>query len=322
MNLRHGLALLVLALGLLLPAAGQAAVVDPGPGPLAVGPLDSVSPKTQSSTCPAGKVLTSAGGNVATGFGEVVFDDLTPSADLKTSTVKGVEDQNGLAAGWAAVSQPVCAYPLGGMQRVGATSALNSSNKSVTVTCPAGKRVVGGGSDINAGNGQVGVDDFRPSADLTSITVQALEDQDGHSGPWNVTAYAVCATAPQGLERVSVTSALDSTGEKTVEAPCPAGKRVLGVGSDINAGVRSGAADLGNGPDFGLTGRVTADEDEDGQSGPWSVTAFAICAFDAHRVSATSVRDSSFTKEVTVNCDTGSSSGVGAEITGGSARLG
>jgi hypothetical protein len=322
MKLRPGLPLLVLASMLLLPVAAQGAVVSPLPKALTFGPSDSASPKSLSTSCPAGKVVTGAGGDVSTGNGEVVFDDLTPSADLKSVTVKGVEDQNGLAGNWAAAVQPICAYPLGGMQRVAATSPLDSSNKSVTVTCPAGKKVVGMGSDINAGNGQVGVDDFRPSTDLTSVTVQALEDQDGQAGPWNVTVYAICANPPSGLERVSGTSGLNSDGFKSANATCSAGKRLLGIGSDINAGSGQVQQTSLISTNAGLGALVLADEDEDGQSGPWSVTAFGICADEAHLQTASSTRNSTSPKLTGLACNEGSMSGQGADITGGLGQVG
>jgi hypothetical protein len=43
--------------------------------------------------------------------------------------------------------------------------------------------------------------------------VQALDDEDGTAGDWIVTALAICATPPPGLERVAASSALDSSGK-------------------------------------------------------------------------------------------------------------
>ena len=151
-------------------------------------------------------------------------------------TVKGVEDETGASSLWKAEAVAICATPPAGLVRVAATSPLNSSNKSVTATCPAGKRVLGTGADINAGNGQVGIDDMRPNPGLTAVTVQALEDETGQAGPWNVTAYAICANPLAGLERVSATSSLDSSSNRAATATCSPGKTLIGTGSDINAG--------------------------------------------------------------------------------------
>ena len=211
--------------------------------------------------------------------------------------------------------------PPPGLQRVSATSALNSSNKSVTVNCPAGKRVLGAGADINAGNGQVLFDDIRPNAALTAVTVQAVEDETGQSGPWSVTAYAVCADPIAGLERVATTSALDSTPNKFVTATCPAGKLATGVGGDINAG--SGQV-LFNVFDVGGAGSavVQGTEDETGLSGPWSVTAYSICAPVTRRESTTSVA-SSDPKNVNLTCsfDDQQVTGLGGEVISGAQEV-
>ena len=44
-----------------------------------------------------------------------------------------------------------------------ATSALNSSNKGVTATCPSGKRLLGLGADLNTFVGQLLLDDLPPT---------------------------------------------------------------------------------------------------------------------------------------------------------------
>ena len=172
-----------------------------------------------------------------------------------------------------------------------ATSALDSSNKTVTVTCPTGKRTLGAGADINAGNGQVLFDDIRPNAGLTAVTVQALEDETGYSGPWSVTAYAVCADAIAGLERVATTSALDSGADKVLFPSCPAGKLATGLGADINAGTGQVLFSVF---DVSSSGAVLVEgtEDETGFAGPWSLTAYAICAPVALREFSTSFASS------------------------------
>jgi hypothetical protein len=88
--------------------------------------------------------------------------------------------------------------------RVSAPSGFSSANKSLPLSCPAGKRLLGAGAGLNAGNGQVLLDDLRPSADLQSMTVNALEDQNGYSGTWSLTVHAICANPVEGLERCSL----------------------------------------------------------------------------------------------------------------------
>jgi hypothetical protein len=299
---------------------GASAVVTDAVRVETLSATDSASTKSVTSSCPAGKQVLGGGGDVISGSGQVIFDDLTPAADLKSVTVKGAEDETGFAAGWTVRALAICATPPPGLQRVSATSPLNSSNKSVTATCPAGKRVVGTGADINAGNGQVAIDDMTPNAGLTAVTVQALEDQNGQAGPWNVTAYAICANPIAGLERVTASSALDSNTSKNIMASCPGGKGTVGTGSDINAGtgqvqqtqVFAGAA----------RSDMFAREDEDGFAGPWSITAFAICADVATRAQSGLPPDSN-DKFLNGPCSNGMvHTGVGAEISGAFGQAG
>ena len=80
-----------------------------------------------------------------------------------------------IAAGVLAQASPAsAAFP--DRETVAASSASNSVDKGVTVTCPAGKRVVGSGADIGgypAGRGAVVLDDVIPTS--TTVTAYAYE---------------------------------------------------------------------------------------------------------------------------------------------------
>ena len=178
---------------------------------------------------------------------------------------------------WAGATAAGASGAVVGIERTGANSPSNSQNKAVTVSCPAGKKVLSASADVNPGNGDVLIDDVRPSADLQSVTANALEDETGTAANWTVTALATCAYPPPGLERVTATSPLNST-NKSVTATCPSGKRVLGVGADLNTFVGQVLLDDLR-PDSGLTNvTVNALEDETGNSTNWSATAYAVCA--------------------------------------------
>ena len=71
-----------------------------------------------------------------------------------------------LTAVWAGAAASGASGAVVGIERVGAVSANNSVNKSATVSCPAGKKVLSAGADVNPGNGDVLIDDVRPNADL------------------------------------------------------------------------------------------------------------------------------------------------------------
>ena len=261
------------------------------------------SNKSVSVSCPAGKRVLSPGMFIDfANTNQVLLDDLRPSADLTNVVVNALEDETGDAANWTLTASAICATPPPGLERVSATSPLNSANKSVTVSCPGAKRVLGAGADINTFNGQVLMDDLRPNAGLTSVTVNGLEDETGNAANWSLTAYAVCADPIAGLERISETSPLDSSNNKFLFPNCAGGKVLTGVGADMNTfngQVQLNALDVG-----GIENVILgATEDETGNPAPWSATAYVICAPGSRREFVTSFADSS-PKNVNVTCPT------------------
>jgi hypothetical protein len=122
-----------------------------------------------------------------------VLDEVIPNAALTSVTATGFEDDSGTDREWRMDVDAVCATPPPGLERIVATSPSNSSNKSVTATCPSGKNLLGTGGEIDGGRGQVVLDDVTPNAALTSVTVTGLEDETGHGAPWSLGSYAICA---------------------------------------------------------------------------------------------------------------------------------
>ena len=259
--------------------------------------------------------MIGGGGEVSGASGEARLNDVLPSADLTEVTVQGHEDANGFAGQWSASTIAICAMPPPGLQRVAATSPGNSANKSVTASCPSGKRVLGTGGAVVGGGGGVILHDVRPAAG--SVTVQGLEAQGGVAANWRVKAIAVCANPVSGLERVFTTSATNSN-DKLAIAPCSPGKRVLGAGAEIAGG---GGGQIGldvMAPDQSLESvTVAASEDEDGTAAAWFVRAYAICGDVAERELHFSPLDS-LDKAETAVCETGLQPiGGGGDITGG-----
>lgn len=105
-----------------------------------------------------------------------------------------------------------------------------------------------------------------------------IEDENGYTGFWTVTAHAVCADPPPGLEYVVARTEPDSDFSASVPATCPVGKNLLGTGADISSG--SGEVVLDDvRPNAALTSTTgTAFEDETGQAGDWTLNVFAVCA--------------------------------------------
>lgn len=290
----------------------------------AAGKVTGISAATSANkgalaTCPAGKRLLGPAGRLVNGSGQVVLDGLSPASALTSTSAFGREDDTGFSDDWVTIAEGICATPPPGLQVVSDTSPTNSSSKSVTATCPAGKRVLGTGADTVAGNGQVVLDDIAPNAALTAVTAYGAEDGNGYSGSWSIRAYAVCATAPGGLQRVATTSASNSAGiGKTQSAPCPAGKDLLGVGGALNGGAGQVVLDELNPAADLASVDVHASEDEDGQAASWSLTAYAICANGSQRTTAPLANPPEPGGGLSSECPPNTSAtGGGGEITGG-----
>jgi hypothetical protein len=282
--------------------------------------LDSSSNKSATVSCPAGKQVTGAAADIAFASGQVVPRQIRPNAALTSVTALAIEDQNGYAGNWEVRAAATCATPPAGLQLVTATSASDSSNKSVTAACPTGTRLLGTGAELAGGGGQVAINDIIPG--LKAVTVRGMEDGDGTTVNWSVTAHAICANPVAGLGRAVAASPNDSS-DKAVQADCPAGKRATGVGAELAGGGGEVVLD-GLFPLPGLTtGRVEGSEDEGGTAGNWLVRSFAICAASSERVVATSNDDSAELKQQAADCAFEQlATGIGGDITGGGGQVG
>ena len=204
------------------------------------------------------------------------------------------------------------------------TTAATSAAKTATATCPAGKRLTGAGFDVSPPDGRVLIHYVRPDPTLTSVSVRADEDEAGTAAAWALTAYALCAPAPAGLQRVAATSASTSAG-KAITATCPAGKRVLGTGGELAGAPRQLMLNRLL-PNADLTSvNVRAFEDQTGTTLSWTVTAYAICASPAQGVrlkTRTSPSNSGTPRSFTMPCDAGDVAvGLGAAINGNGNQL-
>lgn len=83
---------------------------------------------------------------------------------------------------------------ISGLQRVAGTTAMSSVNsKSVTVSCPSGKRVVGGGARAaGSGSNRISVVESYPDANESKWNARATEVV-STTATWELEAYALCA---------------------------------------------------------------------------------------------------------------------------------
>ena len=235
------------------------------------------SARADNVLCPAGRTPSGVGGDVTGGAGRVGLHVLFPQA---TSATVGVVVHPAQSFFFGMTVQAICTTPFPGQEVVSVASQLDSQPaKLATVTCPAGKRVVGAGAaiDINLNRREVVLETVRPDAALTTVTARAREDEVGTAGSWDVTAYAVCAVAPSGLQRVTATSVAGSDEFARTSVSCPAGKHLVGTGGEVIGGLGQVLLDEIS-ADAALTRtQVTGFEDQTGFDPDWSVSAYAIC---------------------------------------------
>ena len=97
------------------------------------------------------------------------------------------------AVGPAGPAGPAGAVGVSAEQLVTADSSTNSNTvKSQTVTCPSGKKVIGGGAAVNTTSNSLAITRSSPTGDLGGWTAEAQETA-AFAGSWRVTAYAICA---------------------------------------------------------------------------------------------------------------------------------
>ncbi|GIJ80422.1 hypothetical protein SAMN05443287_10465 [Micromonospora phaseoli] len=214
-----------------------------------------------------------------------------------------------------------------GLVRIAAVSATNSTDfRSVTATCPVGKRLIGTGYEINGAFGEVVVDDLRPNGSTvaapTAVTVGAYE-ADPFAGNWNVTAYAICANPLPGLVRVTAVSATDSNDFHSATAACPTGKVLTGTGFELTGITGDGVVDdlRPNGGPASAPNAVTVGAYEvDTFLSSWNTRAYAICANPVAglaRITTVSALNSTDSRFSTATCPAGKVlTGSGFEVTG------
>jgi hypothetical protein len=210
-------------------------------------------------------------------------------------------------------------------QAVGWSGGGDADHKMAYAPCPAGRRPVGAGVDLDGARRHAGLIRLPVRPDGAGVNGIASEGQLPYTRTWSVRAYAFCHVTPAQWKVVSAVTTAGSPKTRSASASCPAGTRVLGVGGGILAG--SGEVmldDLRIGAD--LTGVwVTGTEDGDGFAGQWRVQAQAVCAAvqpGQQRIAVTSPTNSNEFREVVVTCPVGRQvHGAGAELTGAQGQV-
>jgi hypothetical protein len=238
--------------------------------------------RSPDAFCPGSKTLVGMGSS-HTWDPHVLFRGLVPIKGNAPNPMgaegSAQEDLTGTSANWELTTYATCSNLLSGLELAHTGSSYSSSStRTHTVSCPAGKRVIGAGGTIWQGEGRVKVDEIRPNESLEQVTVYASEDQDGTSANWSLRAYAVCAYAPTGLVRVRAAAA-NGWDRRAVTATCPSEKRLLSVAGGVEATNRTPMRVYQMQPSLDLktaTVRVGTHGSTSGATG--EVRAYAICA--------------------------------------------
>ena len=234
--------------------------------------------------CPSGRFVAGAGIDVSGGAGRVAAFDVIPGRSDPFFAYAGAHTiSNQSADSWNISAQAICvtAFP---NQAPTSVASVNDSEaeKSATVTCPAGLRVIGAGGGINHGDptlvpANLVLETVRPNSALTEVTATAHETEEGTASSWIVDAYAVCASRPagpsarDGFERLGIgrvrAEARDLSHRQAPDRHRRRDRRRRRPGGPRRAQRRRGAdEDDGDGI-----------EDHTGLDSNWHVTAYAIC---------------------------------------------
>jgi hypothetical protein len=192
-----------------------------------------------------------------------------------------IEDGNGFAGNWTMNTWAICGSGVTGWQKVSNTASGAVALVGVGASCPAGKKVIGTGANIQGNVNFTFLDTIQPGVGLGSVWAEAAREEGvPPTTEITVTAHAICVNPVPGQQLVSVTSSSDSVSPKHARVLCPSGTRLHGTGASItSAGGQAWFDRIGL---FGAGAVGGADtevrEDETGFAGNWTATAFAICA--------------------------------------------
>ncbi|MFF5229515.1 hypothetical protein [Dactylosporangium sp. NPDC000521] len=193
--------------------------------------------KEARAECPGDTIVYGGGARISGGAGQVYVRAIIPDASLEFVTVHGEEDGN-FPDDWTIVAQAVCGPPGNhGLHVVTVPSVVDGTDispRSAYAPCP-GEVVFSGGFELSPTGGEVFIAEMEPTANLNRVEVQAVEDFN-YTTPWDLSAIAICGVPDTSTIALSapVSTALNSTTNKTVEPRCDPGFTSIGMGGMIH----------------------------------------------------------------------------------------
>jgi hypothetical protein len=224
-------------------------------------------------------------------------------------------------------SQPPPAWAATGLEIVTVNSASDSSDhKSAYAFCPTGKRVIGGGGIVRDAGSSAALRMLRPDpGSLRDAFLAVASETTRYNRNWSVTAVAVCADPPPGLEYVYTEFGPYSTAFISNIATCPAGKKVIGTGGAVNFDRGRVVLDEIVPATNLQTVRASAYVAEGGNPDVWSLGTWAVCADPVPGltlVTKIGTRNAIANKTIFVDCPAGTRvHAVGGDIQGGNGQV-
>ena len=221
---------IAVTIGMVLASTGAAITVAP-PAHASVMQAEAdgvgLGPQSATATCGPGEFLSGAGGGITGGGDDVTLTDVIPDVAAGSVTVWGHTNSAAMPA-YTVVAQAICVPgpTPPNYQLVRTTSGLNTvANKAVAASCPGGTQVLGTGYEIDQAFGKAFPRWNYPDVPLTNNTVVADAMGALVGNPWELIAYAICATpsplgaAPFRTANASAASSADSKTETTADCP-------------------------------------------------------------------------------------------------------
>jgi hypothetical protein len=234
----------------------------------------SATAQTAVAKCPVNTVVIGGGGDLTDGGASV---RIVRSGPMNNDWVVAAREVSaGYLGTWSVRAWAVCAKKPKGYVVVSAKQDFTTSGV-LSVSCPAGKKVLGVGGAASLANGHAVLDTLRPTLDLSGAYVEAFTDAPAVGEPLFMLGHAICATpSGLGLQLAYASSSTSSNDYRTISVGCPPGTDLHGMGASVN-GAQGGAHIDGITP-FSLGAYAVAREKPTGYWGQWNLDVFAICA--------------------------------------------
>ncbi len=244
--------------------------------------LDAV--KQVTAVCPGDMVALGGGASITGGNGVVHLTASVPTPVSDGHTAKAVAYpgyRNGEwveAGAWRLTARVICAYGVTGRQVVYSSDTIGAYEMegSLSVSCPAGKSVIGMGGAVG---GQFILSTVYAWGPLSGVTVRwGRPDLMGALYTGFLEAWAVCVNPVAGLELVSNSSAENSDSSKAVLVTCPSGKKLYDVGGGVTYSSPRRHVSVNSFSPGTTNGLVWTNEIVSGTTDNWAMLAQGICA--------------------------------------------